>query len=74
LNILQTIKRRKANWLGHILHWNRLLKHIIKGKIDGRIKVMVRRGRRHKQLLDDLKEKRGYWKFKEAAIDLVKQL
>ena len=28
-----------------------------------------RRGRRRKQLLDDLKETRGYWKFKEEALD-----
>jgi hypothetical protein len=27
-----------------------------------------RRGRRRKQLLDDLKEKRRYWKFKEKAL------
>jgi len=31
--------------------------------------VKGRRGRRHKHLLDDLKEKRGYWKLKEAALD-----
>jgi hypothetical protein len=28
-----------------------------------------RRGRRRKQLLDDLKERRGYWKFKKEALD-----
>jgi hypothetical protein len=28
-----------------------------------------RGGRRSKQLLDDLKEKRRYWKFKEGALD-----
>jgi hypothetical protein len=28
-----------------------------------------RRRRRRKQLLDDLKEKRGYWKLKEEALD-----
>jgi hypothetical protein len=28
-----------------------------------------RRGRRHKQLLDDLKEKKIYWKLKEEALD-----
>jgi hypothetical protein len=28
-----------------------------------------RRGRRRKQLLDDLKEKRRYWKLKEEALD-----
>jgi len=31
--------------------------------------VTGRRGRRRKQLLDDLKEKRGYWKWKEEALD-----
>jgi hypothetical protein len=34
-NILQTLKRRKANWIGHILGRNCLLKHIIKGNIEG---------------------------------------
>jgi hypothetical protein len=28
-NILHTIRRRKANWIGHILHRNCLLQHII---------------------------------------------
>jgi hypothetical protein len=31
-NILQAIKRCKANLIGHILHRNCLLKYIIKGK------------------------------------------
>jgi hypothetical protein len=31
-NILHTIEKRKANWTGHILRRNCLLKHIIKGK------------------------------------------
>ena len=37
--------------------------------IQGRTKVMGRRGRRHKQLLDDLNEKKGHWKLKEGALD-----
>jgi hypothetical protein len=32
-NILKTIKRKKADWIGHILHRNCLLKHVIDGKI-----------------------------------------
>jgi len=36
------------------------LKHVIEGKVYGRIKVTVRRGRRRKQLLDDPQEKKGY--------------
>ena len=41
-NILHTIKKRKANWIGHILHRNCLLEHIIEGKIEGRIEVTER--------------------------------
>jgi len=41
-NILDTIQRRKANWIGHILCSNWLLKHDIDGKKEGRIEVKVR--------------------------------
>jgi len=33
--ILQTIKRRKANWNGHMLHRNCILKQVNEGKIRG---------------------------------------
>jgi hypothetical protein len=42
---------------------------LLKRKAEGSIKVTGRRGRRSKQLLDDLKEKRGYRKLKEEALD-----
>jgi hypothetical protein len=42
---------------------------VIKGKSEERIKMTGRRGRRRKQLLDDLKKKRRYWKLKEEALD-----
>jgi hypothetical protein len=67
-NILHTIKRRKANWTGHILRRNCLLKHVIEGKIEGSMEVKGRRRRRRKHLLDDLKETRGYWKLKGIAL------
>jgi hypothetical protein len=35
-NIVHAIKRRKANWIGHVLRRNCLLKHVIVGKIEGR--------------------------------------
>ena len=56
-NIIQTIKRRNVSWIGHILRRNCLLKHVIEGKIEGRIDVTERRGGRDKQLLVDFKEK-----------------
>jgi hypothetical protein len=37
--------------------------------IEGRIEMTGRRGRRRKQLLNDLKEKRRYCKLKEKALD-----
>jgi len=49
-NIAQTIKRRKADWIGHILRRNCFLKHVIEGKIEERKKVIGRQGRRRKQL------------------------
>jgi hypothetical protein len=52
----QTIKRRKAVCIGHILRRNCLLNHVIEVEIKGRIQVLGRRGSRPKQLLDDLKE------------------
>jgi hypothetical protein len=62
-NILHTVKRRRANWIGHILCRNCLLKQAIEGKVEGKIEVTRRRGRRRMRILGD-KEKRGYWKLK----------
>jgi len=64
-NNLQRIKRR----IRHILRRNSLLKHVIEGEKEGRIGVTGRRGRRRKELLDDLQEEIMYWKLKEEALD-----
>ena len=55
-NIMQTVKRRKANLIGHILSRNCLLKHIIEGEVGGGIEVTGRQGRRRTQLLGDFKD------------------
>ena len=68
-NILHEIRKQKANWIGHILHRNCLLQWVKEGKIKGWIEVTGRRGRRHRKLLDDLKERRGYSNLKEEALD-----
>jgi hypothetical protein len=59
-DILHAIKRRKVNWIGHILHRNCFVKHLTKGKLEGK----SRRGRKLKQMRDDFEEKR-----KEKALD-----
>jgi hypothetical protein len=42
---------------------------VIEGKLEGRIEMMGRRGRRRKQLLGDIKENKRYGKLKEEALD-----
>jgi hypothetical protein len=68
-NILHEISKRKANWIGHILRRNCLLRQVIEGKIKGGIELTGRRGRRRGKLLDDLKERRGYSHLKEEPLD-----
>jgi len=63
------VRKRKANWIGHILRRNCLLQRVTEGKIQGGIEVTRRQGRRRKKLLDDLKERRGYSHLKEEAMD-----
>jgi hypothetical protein len=60
--VLCTIKRRKADWIGHILHRHCHLKRDIEGKGEGK-------GRRQKQLLNESKTTRKYRKLKEEALD-----
>ena len=69
LRILVSSLKRKANWIGHILRRNCLLKQVIEGKIKGEMEVARRPGRRRKKLLDDLKDRRGYSHLKEEALD-----
>ena len=45
--ILHTIKRWKANWIGHILDKDYLLKHVTEGKIG--------------ELEDEQEERSSYW-------------
>jgi hypothetical protein len=62
-NVLRKRRRRKANWIGNRF----LLKQAWEGKREERIDVNIRRGRKRNQLLDDLKENEGYWKWREEV-------
>ena len=68
-NILHEIRKWKANWIGHILRRNCLLRRVTEGKIQGETEVTGREGRRRRKLLDDLKGRRGYSHLKEEALD-----
>ena len=67
--VISILRKRKANWIGHILRRNCLLQRVIEGKIQGGIEVTERQGRRRRKLLDNLKERRGYSHLKEEALD-----
>jgi hypothetical protein len=71
-NILHEIRKRTSNWNGHILHRNCLLNLVIEEKIQGQREVTRRRGRRRKELLDDLGDRRGYSHLKVEALDRIK--
>jgi hypothetical protein len=68
-NILGEIRKQNANWIGHMLRINCLLKQVIEGNIKGGMEVTRRRGRRRKKLLDELKDWRGYSHLKEKTLD-----
>ena len=59
-----TIQRWKANWVGHVVRRNCPLKLVIEGKIE----LTGRRWRRHKHLLDDLKEREKLLEFEREAL------
>ena len=58
-NFVHEMRKRKADWIGHILRRNCLLQRVIEGQINGGIEVTGRRGRNRRKLLDELKERKG---------------
>jgi len=68
-NIVPEIRKWKANWIGHIVRRNCLLKHVIEGKIRRETEVTRRRERRCRKLLDDVKDRRGNSHLREETLD-----
>ena len=60
-NILQEIRKRKANWIGHILRRNCLLKQVIEGKIKGEMEVAR----------NEEEDVRSYWMTLRTGEDTV---
>ena len=65
MTLLNNILHRKANYIGHILRRNCLLHDAIEGQMM-KVKGLERKTT---QLLDDLRNRRRYWKLKEKAED-----
>src|SRR3984885_9688321 len=64
-SLMNTIRTRQKNWIGHVLRSNSLQRDIMEGKMEGR----KGRGRPRKKLLDWMMED-GYGKLKEKAQQL----
>ena len=60
-NILKTVKRRKANCIGHIMRRNCLIRQVIEGKIQGREGVNK----------DDEEDVSSYWMTLRKREDTV---
>jgi hypothetical protein len=60
-NILHEIRKRKANWIVHILRRNCLLQQVIEGKIKGQIEVKE----------DEEEGVRSYWMTLRTGEDTV---
>jgi len=60
-NILHEIRKRKANWIGHILRRNCLLKQVIEGKIKGEMEVAR----------NEEEDVRSYWMTLRTGEDTV---
>jgi len=57
--------------IGHFWRRSCLVKQVVEVKIEGRIEEAGRRGRRRKQLMDIVKEMRGYCKLKDETLDRI---
>jgi hypothetical protein len=66
-SFVETIVRRKKNWIGHIVRGDGLLKHVLEGRMEGKRP----RGRPRLGMIDDLKEG-SYAEMKRRAQDREK--
>ena len=64
-HLMETIRKRKISWLGHILRRNSLQRRVIEGKIEGR----KRRVRRRFGMPTDVKQGRSYKQLKQDTQD-----
>jgi hypothetical protein len=63
-NFLYLTKKSKASWIVHILHRNCLLKYVFEKTTEGTGKP----GRRGRQLVDNMQEKKRYCNLNDEAL------
>ena len=67
------IQQKEGRLTGFVTSWRRicLLKRVIEGKLEGRIEVTGRRGRKRKQLLDDIEERREHCNLEKETLACI---
>ena len=64
-SMVETIVRRKKNWIGHIMRGDGLMKEVMEGKMEGK----GGRGRKRIGMIDDLMENKQYGDLKRRTED-----
>ena len=64
-SMVETIVRRKKNWIGHIMRGDGLMKEVMEGKMEGK----RGRGRKRIGMIDELMENKQYGDLKKRAED-----
>jgi hypothetical protein len=64
-SMVETIIRRRKNWIGHIMRGYGLMKEVMEGKMEGKRGP----GRKRIGMIDDLIEKERYGDMKRRAED-----
>ena len=63
--MVETMVRRKKNWIGHIMRGDGLMKEVLEGKMEGK----RGRGRKRIGMIDELMENELYEDLKRRAED-----
>jgi hypothetical protein len=63
--LIRTIRKRKSNWIGHILRGEGIIRQALEGTVKGR----TAKGRRRMKLVDELKRGVTYAELKVHALD-----
>ena len=64
-SMVQTVVKRKKNWIGHVLRGEGMMKDVMEGRIEGKRCV----GRRRQSMLHELMEGGSYVQMKRKAED-----
>lgn len=66
-NVINTRKRRSANWIDNTFRMNWIMEHVTAAVTEGKLEATGIRSR-CEDLLANFEETREYWKFRDTAL------